>query len=183
VSVDAKHPPHDLVAPHTVATTAIANSLEQRFDRVICVHTESFLQTGQYRGVEVFYNTIALAQQHLLTGGTIYCQTFSADQPVFQKSRTQVVEEDLQTRTQLHYPPFGTLVLLIPRRNAKKASSVPIPIEQKSDFITRWPTTIQPGRWLVRTAQDQRLSLLHFLHTNLEPTWEAVVDPAHIPHD
>jgi len=178
-TLDAQHPLTSPTATHVVATTAIANELAQRFQRVVLVQTESFLFPGQYRGTEEFFTTLALAQQHLVAEGETFCQTFSADQPILQGNRSAVVAADLLTRSQLHYPPLGTLIVLTPR-NGRTNRGAPLPEKLQREASQQWTVTMTPHQWVVRSSNNQRSQLLAFLQ-HLDPGWQATVDPPDLP--
>lgn len=177
--VDAKQKPRNATTQHVVSTTAIANYLEQQFDRVIVVRTESFFAPGQYRGAEELHQALAIARQHVNRQGEFFCQTFQPETAEFQDDQA-VSTRDVTSRRNLHYPPFGLLLLLQPRPKTSRVSPAPL----TDEVFSRLPNVRPLGkRWMIRCSAKDRASLLETLREHLDDTWEALVDPPRIPQD
>ncbi len=167
------------VSNNVVATTAIANYPEYIFDRVVIVRTESFLAPGHYRSSEELHGVLALARQQVRPGGELYCQTFQPDNAEFVAGE-ELCKREQTTRGAMHFPPFGTLVILQPRARALRPADQPFssPVAEELRAIAQ-----APNRWLIRCAQADRRKTLQRIHETLDASWEAIVDPPRIPAD
>lgn len=177
--LDAGKKLEGIVQKNIVATSAIANYPQCIFDRAVVVRAESFLGTGNYRATEEFHGVLALTRQHVRPEGKVFLQTFQPDNPDF-IAGTSLTSREQRERTTLHYPPFGTLVVLQPRRRVARVSEKPFSTETQ----TRLQAVVHgTQRWMIRCGQAQRHVTLSTIRENIDPSWEAIVDPPRITAD
>lgn len=169
-------------ATHVIATTAIGSYPMLRFEAAVFLQPDRYFSQPGYRSAEQFFSALAVVRAAVSPGGLVYVVTYNSENPAYQDSLNleQWTRQTLREREALHYPPAGTLVVLQPRK--RSASPAPQPFLQ-AIALTGVQSSNVGSAWVLRTRKENQPQLLRWIFQNLDPTWEAMVNPPALPSD
>lgn len=167
-------------ALHVISTTAIGSYPTLTFAAAVLLQPDSYFSQSGYRATEQFFSTLALARAALTPEGTLYVVTYKPETPAyaFLNDPDAWTPQALQERELLHYPPAGTLVILQPRKRSTNPSQQPF---AQTDVPVGVTVTQTQNAWLLRTVRIHQGMLLQWIQANLDPSWEATVNPPSLP--
>ncbi|RJO59285.1 hypothetical protein C4546_02800 [Candidatus Parcubacteria bacterium] len=169
---------HLKTVKHLIATTAIANYPQARFDNVIILNPEIVLNSGEYRAKEKFVGLIFLAGQFLQASGSLFIQVSKSDilGVKIEKDFYEISKNFLNERKTYHYPPFGCIVMLKPTGSFRKLTP---PFEPEALQILKLDFKVDQieNRIIIKSNAENKKNLLHFLRSNLKDPWSAWVNP------
>lgn len=170
------------LARHVVATTAIGSHPTLTFTAAVLLQPDSYFSMSGYRSTEQFFSALALARAAVEPQGTLYIVTYKPETPAyaFLNRPDDWSQQTLTERQSLHYPPAGTLVVLQPRKRLIRQTEQPFPNKKIPNGVTKIPLGV---RWLLRTGREKQEVLLNWIENELDPSWEAIVNPPSLPQD
>ena len=169
-------------ALHVVSTTAVGSYPTLSFDAAVFLQPDRYFSQPGYRAAEQFFSTLALIRATLTPKGLLYIVTYKTEMPAYKflNNPNAWTQQTLVERTELNFPPVGTMILIRPRMRTSRPAATAF----MEKALPNGVTSVQIGAaWLLRTAHPLRSTLLEFLQRHLDPTWEAIVNPPALPLD